>query len=114
MTRHIILGLLFAVFLVPAAFAQDMQPQFTDAELDSFAAAYAEIESIRSAQAEELATVDDPVEAQDIQERTSARIDDVLSANNLSAERYNEILATVERDPELADDVMSRVQRHDP
>lgn len=112
MTRRIILALLFAVFAVPAAFAQ---AQFTDSELDAFAEAYTEIETIRAAQADELAIVEDPTEAQDIQERTQTRIDDVLSSAGLSAERYNEILAAIERDPELAEDVMTRVHtRHDP
>ena len=117
MTLRLIPALLFALFLVPAAIAQDaqeLQPRFTDAELDAFATAYMEVEDIRATQAEELAMIDDPVEAQNIQERNNARIDEVLSANSLSAERYNEILAAVEADAELSSDVRTRIQRHDP
>lgn len=90
-----------------AADAQQQPPpvepieNLDDAELETFAAAFIDITEIRQEVQTELASVQDPERAQEIQVGAQQEMQDVLEENDLDAERYRRIGVTINQDPEL-------------
>lgn len=130
MTRHLIRGVALALFAAllaaPAAFAQetapppappptDPQPQqqvevdLTDDELDSFAEAYLDIEQLQASYEQQLGAVDDPAQAQEIQQQFNDEAMQTLETSGIGAERYDEIIRAAQTDPELADNIVTRL-----
>lgn len=96
-----------AVASPTAADAQQQPPpvepveNLDDEELETFARAFIGITEIRQEVQSELASVQDPERAQEIQLRAQQEMQVVLEENDLEAERYRRIGVTINEDPEL-------------
>jgi hypothetical protein len=108
---------LFSLLFPPALYAQGsrqppttgqptLQPQpqktVSDKELQSFAKAYVEVEEIRVSHQASLSQVQDPTQVQKIQQEANANMVKAVEQQGLTPESYNQILAAVSNDGELA------------
>lgn len=96
-----------AIALPAAGSAQEMPPapepvtDLDDDELEQFAEIYLEVTQIGQEMEMELATVQDPEEAQAIQLEAQEQMAEVLEAHEMDEERYRRIALTVNQDEEL-------------
>lgn len=126
MIRHLTRGLaliLFAALLAPATFSQGTPPppaqeqpmpqqaqvDLTDAELDAFAEAYLDIEGLQRTYEQRLGAVEDPAQAQQIQQEFNVEAQQTLEESDLAPERYDEIIRAAQTDPELAQQIVTRL-----
>lgn len=105
--------LAFALVLMPEGTAAQEQPQqpapqqqeLPDApdseELVQFTEAMLDIGGVEQDMQQALAAVDDPEQANQIQQQANAQMESVLDEHDLSAERYSEIAMVLETDPEM-------------
>lgn len=125
MTRFLSRGLAFALFAAlfaaPVAFAQDApppapQPQmevatdFTDEELDAFAQAYIDIEAVQLRYQNEHGTIEDPTQAQQVQEQFQSEVFQILEQSAIDAERYEQVIMATQSDQEFAEGVLARIE----
>lgn len=126
MTRHLTRGLALALFVAllaaPDALAQQTAPpqtapqpqqqaqvELADDELDSFAEAYLDIEQLQMTYEQRLGAVEDPAQAQQIQQEFSTEAMQTLESSGIGAERYDEIIRAAQTDPALADEIVTRL-----
>lgn len=120
-SRVLALTLFLALIAAPQAFSQETpppppqeQPQveidFTDDELDSFAEAYVDVEALQAEYQAEFGAVDDPEQAQEIQQRFQTDVLQTIEAQGLDAERYDQIIQATQVDPEFTEDVLVRIE----
>lgn len=118
-SRLMALMLFVALLAAPEALAQQtappaQQPQveidFSDDELDSFAEAYVDVEALQAQYQAEFGTVDDPEQAQQIQQRFQTDVLQTIEAQGLDAERYDQIIQATQVDPEFTDDLLARIE----
>lgn len=123
LTRTLAIALFVALLGAPAAFAQDTPPppppqqeapqveiDFTDDELDSFAEAYVDVEELQARYQAEFGTVDDPEEAQQIQQRFQSEVNQAIEGQGIDAERYDQIIQATQVDPEFTEGVLVRIE----
>ena len=80
------------------------QPQKTvsDKELQSFAKAYVAVQEIRASHETALRTVQDPAQAQKIQQDTNVKMAKAVEQQGLTLEQYTGMLTAVNSDEQLA------------
>jgi len=81
-----------------------------DKELDAFVKAYVEYQKILSSYAPALKNAKDPGRKKQIEQEANAKVKRALDSNGLSAERYNQIFATVNADEPLRKKVLKQVE----
>ncbi len=84
------------------------QEQYTDQELQTFASAVIQIEQISMDAQQQAQAADTPEEQQEVQAQAQAQMVQVIEAEGLSVDQYNEIATDVQADPDLAE----RIQQH--
>lgn len=77
------------------------QVEVTDEKLHAFADAYVEIEDIREQYQPQLEEVEDPERAQELQREANLEMMEVIEAQGMTPEEYNEIAMAVSQDEEL-------------
>lgn len=82
----------------------------SDEELDQFAAAVGELQSIQQSYSEEMGQADDRDKAQDIQKEMQDEMREAIKDEGLSVERYSEIGQAAQNDPELREKINKRTQ----
>jgi 3-hydroxyacyl-CoA dehydrogenase len=117
----VVLALVVSLF-APAALAQSQQqaPQqqqqpgpdveVTDDEVDQVADVLISIEEVQAKYQQQLRDAEDRETAQSIQQEMSDEIDQTIeSHDDLSVDRYDEIIRAAQRDTELKEQIMARV-----
>ena len=82
----------------------------SDRELDAFVKAYVEYQKILANTAPALKNAKDPGRKKQIEQEANAKIKRALDSNGLSADRYNQIFATVNADEPLRKKVLKQVE----
>ncbi|MBK1734580.1 hypothetical protein CKO15_04620 [Halorhodospira abdelmalekii] len=91
---------------------QPDQATFSDAQVERFVQAYLDIIDIQEAYTSEIQEADGGEQARELQEQAN---DDMVSAiedNGLSVPEYSEIANAMDMDPELRDEVSSRIREN--
>src|SRR5262245_35463842 len=88
----------------PPPSAQPTQPSqnYSHSELRVFAKAYVAVQEIRAAQEAKLRTVQDPTQAQKIQQDTNVKMAKAVEQQGLTLEQYTGMLTAVNSDEQLA------------
>lgn len=121
LSRGLTLALFAALFAAPVAFAQGTpppapQPQmevttdFTDEELDAFAQAYIDIEAVQMRYQNEYGTIEDPTQAQQVQEQFQTEVFAILDESAIDAQRYEQVIMATQADQEFAQNVLMRIE----
>lgn len=84
------------------------QEQYTDQDLQTFASAVIQIEQINMEAQQQVQAADTPEEQQQVQAQAQAQMVQVIEAEGLTVDEYNEIATAVQTDPELA----QMIQQH--
>jgi Domain of unknown function (DUF4168) len=82
----------------------------SDRELDAFVKAYVEYQKIRANYAPALKNAKDPGQKKQIEREANAKVKRALESNGLSANRYNQIFATVNANEPLRKKVLKQVE----
>ena len=82
----------------------------SDRELDAFVKAYVEYQKIRANYAPALKSTKNPARKKQIEREANAKVKRALDSNGLSADRYNQIFATINADAPLRKKVLKQVQ----
>lgn len=90
----------------PGAQQQEIQP-VTEEEIKQFARAEQKIATIAEKWQEEMDAVESQEAAEQIQQQAQAEMIAAVEQEGLTAERYNEIYAQAQMDPELAEQIRS-------
>lgn len=80
---------------------RDTQTRVSDQELEAFAKAYVEYETIRRAYEPSLKNAPDSEEGKRIEQEASAKLEEALAKQGLTPETYKQILNAVNADDEL-------------
>jgi hypothetical protein len=114
-SRMIGLFVLAAIFMAPAALAQEQAPpmpspeEFTAEELDAFAEAYVDVEEVQARFQAEYGEVTDPEEAVRVQQVFQEEVSGAVQARGLDAERYDAIVRTSQVDEDFAQVLLTRI-----
>jgi hypothetical protein len=73
-------------------------------ELTEFVEAYIDVQEIQMEMEQALATVQDPEEANQIQQQANEAMADAIEDNDLTVERYSEIVMVLNTDEELREE----------
>ena len=79
--------------------------------LQAFAKAYPEVEEIGAARQVALGQVQDPTQAQQLQQETTTKMVEVVQKQGLTAETYNQILIATQSDAALARKVNQLIEK---
>lgn len=89
-----------------AAPAQEQVPtDFSDAELEKFASAQDELETIRQEYSGKLEKTEDPDKAASLQQEASEKMVTIVQDEGLDVETYSNIALAMQSDPELREKV---------
>ncbi|MFP4392730.1 MAG: DUF4168 domain-containing protein [Desulfohalobiaceae bacterium] len=94
----------------------EQEPQktdFSDEKLEKFSSSYVQIQDIQQEYSDELSKMEDEKEAQDLQEKYTERMVDVVREEGLSVEEYNQIGQAMNSDKELREKIESMVDEMD-
>lgn len=101
---------------IPAGVAaqEQMPPQqpaveVTDELMERFVAVYPEVVNVAEAAQTQLAAVETPEQAQEIQADAQAQITTVLEDGGVSTEEYEAVVMELNNDPELREDFEARL-----
>lgn len=108
---------ILALFAVPAV-AQDMGQQappppveveLSEEEKDAVAHAYVSVEMIRAQYQDEFANIEDPEEAQRIQQQFQEEVNEAIEEEGITLELYDQAIQATQTDAELRDDLLARI-----
>ncbi|MFP4039177.1 MAG: DUF4168 domain-containing protein [Desulfosudaceae bacterium] len=84
---------------------EEETPDFGEEDLKKFAGAQDSVSEIRSEYSEELRNTEDSSKAQELQSKYQEKMVDAVEEEDLSIEKYNEIIQAMARDPELKEEI---------
>ncbi len=116
--RSLGLLVLASLLMVPAALAQGQQPpqqapevDVDEEEIQTVAELYVEIEEIRQSYQPRFQEMEDPQEAQELQQELRAEIDQAIQEEeDMTAERYDEIIRAAQVDEELRNQILAAIE----
>lgn len=135
MTMKRISAIALAASLLPAtyAFAQTEAPapapeegmqmqqepapgghDFSDEELQSFAMAAMEVQTITEQYLPQLQETDDPEQQQQLRAEANEQITQAIESHGVSPEQYNAVAQQVQQDPALAQEISQYMQQPAP
>lgn len=83
--------------------------QFSDADLEKFAAVQQDLEVIREEYAAKLETTEDPTKAQELQQEASQTMSQAVQSKGLDIETYSSIAKAVRNDDALRQRVIEMI-----
>lgn len=83
----------------------------SDKELSAFVKAYVDYQKIRASYTPVLEKTDDSGRKKQIEQEANEKVKRSLDSNGLSAQRYNQIFAAVNADPQLRQKVLKQVEQ---
>jgi len=103
-----------ALFAAPVA-AQDMEPEpvqveLTDEEKEAIATAYVDLQELQAQYREEFADLQDPEEAQQVQQQFQEEQQGIIEDNGISLERYDQAIQATQTDAELRDELLALIE----
>ena len=104
-----------ALFAVPAT-AQDMEPEpvdveLTDEEKEAVATAYVDLQQLEAQYREEFADLQDPEEAQQVQQQFQEEQQGIIEDNGISLELYDQAIRATQTDAELRDELLALIEQ---
>ncbi|MFW5721792.1 MAG: DUF4168 domain-containing protein [Desulfohalobiaceae bacterium] len=96
------------------SFAQEQagEVDVSEKQLEKVAAAYVEITQISRQAQDKLAGAEDQEQAQQIQTEANDEMIAAVEGEGLDVDTYNTVLQSVQSDPDLRDEFMSKVEKH--
>ncbi|NBC00247.1 MAG: DUF4168 domain-containing protein [Bacteroidetes bacterium] len=103
-----------ALFAVPAT-AQDMEPEpveveLTDEEKEAIATAYVDLQELQAQYREEFADLQDPEEAQQVQQQFQQEQQGIIEDSGISLELYDQAIQATQTDAELRDELLALIE----
>jgi hypothetical protein len=83
----------------------------SDKELNAFVKAYVDYQKIRASYSPALEKTNDTGRKKQIEQEANEKVKRSLDSNGLSAQRYNQIFATVNADSQLRQKVLKQVEQ---
>lgn len=96
---------------VPPPHMQVPATEVTEAQLDTFATIYVEMQSVQAELSQQAAAADTPEQAQEIQQQLESSLIDVIEDNGWDVDTYNEVAEAINRDPELRMQVVTKINQ---
>jgi predicted exporter len=120
--RYVGLALLFTFVLAVNGYAQEQEQQMmqqqpgaevnvSEQELDQIATAYSKIHEIRIELQENLAEVEDPAQAQQMQQQAGDAMVGAVEDSGLDVETYNQVMEAVQTDEELREQLSAKLEQ---
>ncbi len=94
----------------PEGYSQDQKTDFSDNELQKFAKSYLQIQDIQQEYSDELSQMEDEQEAQELQEKYTQMMVDVVRQEGLSVEEYNQIGQAMNSSEEVRNKIEGMVE----
>jgi restriction endonuclease Mrr len=85
--------------------------EVTEAQLDTFATIYVEMQSVQADLSQQVAEADSPEQAQQIQQQLESSLIEVIEENGWDVDTYNEVAEAINRDPELRMQVVTLINQ---
>lgn len=102
---------LFALFAIPATFAQVVSSEdVTDEELTSFANAYVDVEGIQGEYEQAIAATEEAEEVEALRARYQEEINQAIAARGMESDRYDAIVRSMQSDTEFAQRAHEKIQ----
>jgi len=103
-----------ALFAAPVT-AQDMEPEpveveLTDEEKEAIATAYVDLQELQAQYREEFADLQDPEEAQQVQQQFREEQQGIVEDSGISLERYDQAIQATQTDAELRDELLALIE----
>lgn len=90
--------------------AQPSAPQVDDTTVDKFVVAFADVRELQQKYSKKLENVENQEEAQNLQQEAQQEMVGAVEEAGLEVAEYNQVVAAMEQDPQLRDDILSRAQ----
>lgn len=81
--------------------SQKKAEDFSDSELENFAAAQSKVDDVRGEYSDELSGVEDPGKAQELQSKYTEKMINEIEETGLSVSDYNNISSAIQQNPKL-------------
>lgn len=116
---RILTAAMFTLGIASAAFVQAQtapppaaQPgkNYTDTDLKSFAVAVLEVNRIKQAYLPKFQSAATPKEQMDVQNKATVEMEKAVSKQGMTVDKYQEILAHAQNNPEVADKVNALIK----
>ncbi|MFP3999317.1 MAG: DUF4168 domain-containing protein [Desulfobacterales bacterium] len=78
---------------------------FSEGDLEKFAEAQSEVETIRNEYSDELSGVEDTEKARELQDKYAQQMVDAIKEIGLDVQTYNEVSMAIQNDPDLKEKV---------
>lgn len=103
-----------ALFAAPVT-AQDMEPEpveveLTDEEKEAIATAYVDLQELQAQYREQFADLQDPEEAQQVQQQFREEQQGIVEDSGISLERYDQAIQATQTDAELRDELLALIE----
>jgi len=103
-----------ALFAAPVT-AQDMEPEpveveLSDEEKEAVASAYVDLQELEAQYREEFADLQDPEEAQQVQQQFQEEQQGIIEDNDVSLELYDQAIRATQTDAELRDELLALIE----
>lgn len=92
----------------PAAVAES---EFSNDQLDSFADAVVEVNPLIEQWNQRIQTAENEQQAQELSQQARAEVVETIEGNGLEVETYNQIVEAAQNDPDLREDLKSRIEQ---
>lgn len=103
-----------ALFAAPVV-AQDMEPEpveveLTDEEKEAVATTYVDLQELEAQYREEFADLQDPEEAQQVQQQFQEEQQAIVEDNDIELELYDQAIRATQTDAELRDELLALIE----
>lgn len=90
--------------------AQPSAPQVNDATVDKFVVAFTDVRELQQKYSKKLESIEDQEAAQNLQQEAQEEMVGAVEEAGLKVAEYNQVVAAMEQNPQLRDDILSRAQ----
>jgi hypothetical protein len=94
----------------PRPEAQPGAAEVTEEQIERFAEAYTEVSQLRDEYTQQIIQAEDPDRATELQQEANERMIEAVEEKGLSVGEYNMIAEAMDRDPELQERVLQKLQ----
>ncbi len=114
LSKGLSIFVVLALFAIPAT-AQDMQPEpvdvdLSDEEMEAVAHAYVDLQQLEAQYREEFADLQDPEEAQQVQQQFQQEVEDTVTERGITLELYDQAIQATQTDAELRDELLALIE----
>lgn len=88
----------------------DAMPQYSEAQIEQFAAAFVEVDTIRQEYTTSIGAAEDQQQAQALQQEAQTKMAEAVQGSGLEIQIYNSIAQQLQSDEALQQRVMEHIQ----